>query len=429
MPLYFLLSLFLFIIIIRRRIDFLSVAAVSFILYTSNCLVGEVWIFQSGYNIYEAEISAKTYFLVCNQLIIIFAYLFMEEKGIKLSISNTCRRYRIRLAYSHLEASTSGGSCYWAFLFMTSAMIVWYTIFFRIGLGYFLSYAEKGMILSETNILFGLSMWSGMICFFYYYSKRNRMGTIASGVIILITVLLGSRAYLASVMVGVLVVKSYTLNERKIDCRWRHRNRKIILLGILMVFFLLIYKLIYKEVRAGDFEGMIRVLSSTDTWSSILDVDELRIVFANYNYSIENQLDLHSSDIIARIVSVIPFANDGIPTYYPMRFSQLLQERVGTTYGLANSFWGECYAMGRGMFVLTMTVVWISFIRVLNNRIIRKKSPFLITIASYLSFYIHRLDWTQVMGCIKTVFLFYCIKTMYDGLWLSGDRKVKLAPL
>ncbi len=414
----------------HRRIDFLSIAAASFILYTSNCLIGEVWVPQSGFNAYESAIHLETYVLICAQLFIIFAFFYLKKKNIKIVVcghsGNKIQKRNDSFLYNAVV--NKDNKFYWIVVLLISAGSIAYNLIFRIGLDTFFSYTAKGDILNETSFLFGIAIWGGLICFFHFFTVKKKIGSIVSAAVILTSVLLGSRAHIASALVGVLIIKSFGWHKKKrekirTNKGFGKNNRKIIVLAFIMLMFLIMYKLVYKEIRAGDIEGVLEVLKNPKTWSDLFDIDELRIVCANYNYVIEKHIKLPIMDVIARLVSMVPFANDYIPIENPLRFSTILRQEINTTYGLASNFWGECYAMGGVVFLMLMTFVWMTFINKITDLTFAGRSPFLLTVASYLSFYIHRLDWTQVMGCIKIVILFYLIKMIFDLVFGKKSRK------
>lgn len=404
--LYIILSFLIIIELFLRRVDCISIAAASFILYSSNCIIGKVWIPQSGYNAYYSDISFQTYSLIIIQLLIIYLFLLFKRYGIESRIQIKSIRYE--KSYKQ----NINNKLYWRFILVLAYGIIGYYLIFKIGLSSFFSYTTKGEILSETSFLFGLSIWGGLICFYHYYLSRKYVGAALSFGIIIISVILGSRAYIATAFVGVLLIISFGWNKRVILNNSKTK-RRIILLGTVMLAFLIIYKLVYKEVRAGDFVGALTVLSNSQTWLNLFDIDELRIVCANYNYTVDNHIRLPLSDVMARLLSIIPFANDYIPIEFPLRFSDYLQSSIRTTYGLASNFWGESYAMGGPVFVAFITFAWLFGLSAVNDRLKKTESPFLLTIVSYLSFYIHRLDWTQVMGCLKLVLVLFIVRIIF----------------
>lgn len=406
--LYIVLCLLIIYEVLLRNIDCISIAAISYMLYTSNCIIGKVWIPQSGINAYYANISIQTYTLIYFQLLIIYIFLFkLRYKAVS----------GVKIKSFHYESSyinsVKDNKLYWIILVFLSYIIIFYYLIFKVGLSVFFSYASKGSILSETSMLFGLSIWGGLVCLLHYYLERNICGTILSSGIIILSVLLGSRAYIATAFVGVLLIKSFGWDNKKVVNK-NKTKRRIILLGIIMLLFLIIYKLIYKEIRAGDFVGALKVISDSKTWIGLFDIDELRIVCADYNYTVDNHIRIPMLDVIARILSIVPFANDYIPLSFPLRYSDFLQTSIHTTYGLASNIWGEAYAMGGSVFLLLFTLIWLNGLNAVNNRIKTSKSPFLLTVVSYLCFYIHRLDWSQVMGCIKLVLVLYLLKFSFD---------------
>ena len=395
--------------IMHRKIDFISVAAISFILYTNNCIVGEVWIIQSDYFAYHANINFKTYFLICTQLLIIYIYIYLKRKKI-VFIFGKRDIVEKKIYKREKNIGNNNDDIYFMIILFISITSFFYEIIFKIGISNFFSELSKSAVIERTSSIFGLSIWGALVCFFYYYSLRKKIYVIISASVLIMYLLLGSRAYIASAFVGLIIIKSFEW-EKKLG---KKSKKRVIFLTIIMFVFLIFYKVIYREIRAGDFSTAVTLLKDSITWNFLFDISEFRNILANYNYIIENNISFPIADTLARIISIIPFINDNFSTEYPLRLSVMLKEEINTSYGLGSTFWGECYAMGGIIFLLLMTFFWITFINYLNNKVKIRKSPYTIVMAAYLSFYIHRLDWLQVMGCLKIVMLLYIFNIAFN---------------
>ena len=305
----------------------------------------------------------------------------------------------------------NGSFFFWISLLFIAMIAICYVLFDVIGVANYFSGLHKVEIQKQLPKFFGLTGWACLLCFFHFRNVRNRKMEIVSMVGILFFMVLGSRALFATALVGALISKSFDYIEKNQE----NNNRRIIIYGILIFLFLILYKLIYEEVRAGNLIGVIDILGNLSTWINLFDIAELRIVCANYNYIIDHEWQLPVMDVVARLSSVVPFANNYFQTVYPLRFSAILMEEIHTTYGLASNCWGEIYAMsGSIIAVLVATAVWLTVIQYLNDRVRAGRSPFALAAVSYLSFYIHRLDWTEIIGCFKMVVLFFLVKLLFD---------------
>lgn len=408
---YIFFALIIVLQISRRRFDFLSIAAVSFVLYTSNCITGRVWI-EGGRlgTYYQSNIIPLTYMLIICQMLIIILSMHISFINGKAKWSRSIIQEESLGYEEYSEAEHT--HFYWDVLLIFSVFEFIYTIFFQIGILSFFSYTRKNDLYEMTGVLYSLAVWGSVLCFMYGIQKGKKVFSIISMILILVTVISGSRAYLATALVGYIVIRAKKIKKVKVS------NRRMIVLGIIAFFFLLFYKNIYSEVRALDFGAVYKIITSPETYANILDINEFRITTSIYNYVVEEGFRLPVGDSIARLVSIIPFINNVIPTSYSLRFSSIaMNDFFGASYGLANSFWAEIYAMGGILLLMIVTGIWLHFIKWYNNFINgkAKMSPFALTIAAYCSFYIHRLDWLQVWGCIKSVLVFYLI-------WLAINR-------
>lgn len=140
--------------VLRTRIDFLSIAAISFILYTSNCLIGRVWVSQSGRNVYEAPISAETYTLIIAQMIVILLFIIIARRrqtplpDYRNSANGTDIRKR--------EVTVS--DFFWVVILLSSLICVIYDLLINIGVANFFSYTAKGDLLDRASVLFSISI-------------------------------------------------------------------------------------------------------------------------------------------------------------------------------------------------------------------------------------------------------------------------------
>lgn len=379
-----------------RRFDFFSIAAISYMLYFSSCLIGRVWIPGSGRMLYETNISEKTYIMIISQLYVINIILFASNNKIVL---NSNRMRGCSNKYKRNARESQNVEMFWELLLWGCVLIFLYNIFFRIGLDSFFSYTAKGELSSRVGTLYSLAIWAAILCFVEGALHHKKWRFFSSGILILITVLIGSRAYLATALAAFFVIKAGKIkNVLK-------ANIRIAFWGGSAIIILMLYKNIYSEIRALDFSEAINRLRNL---SSIVDVSEFRIINAVYNYVTESDFRFPFNDIAVRILSGIPFLNDYIPSIYPLRFSETIQhEFFSATYGLGGNFWAETYAMGGYLFLLAVTFIWGICIEKATKIMVRQDSVFLIVVVAYCSFYIHRLDWIQVWGCVKSVLVIY----------------------
>lgn len=218
---------------------------------------------------------------------------------------------------------------------------------------------------------------------------------------------IGSRAYVTTAIVVVLV---YNWEKIKFSIK---TNLKLFVIGGLLLFAILVYKEIYIYVKDFDFNKVASILLNSQTYIDTLsDNAESRVVFSIYNYVITNNFQLSNVDTFARVMSIFPIANDFIDTTLSVRFSTIMMNNVfNTTYGLASNFWAESYAMWGIKGIFLAQFIWMLVLFKCNKYfyMLKNKSCFILTIASYCSFYINRLDYVQVFGMIKSVLFVYFI--------------------
>ena len=416
---YVFVSLCVLLFVLRRRFDFLSMSAVSFILYTSSCIAGKTWITRdsAGRMYYSADISTRTYLLVLLQLLLILAVILADY--VKKRKRPGERLLPRGLLLSAGSSQPAAESVFWPGLMLGCALVFVYTLVARIGLSALFSGAHKSDLLSRVGGLFSFAIWGILLCFFYGVQTGRRWYVVLSAVLILVTVLIGSRAYIAAALVGVLVMKAQVIRNAI------RANRKVLILGFVAAVLLLLYKNVYKDIRALNFAAAVRTLTTWKTYADMLDVAEFRINSALFNYVVETGFRLPAPDSAARILSVFPKVNDFIPTKYPIRLATIIKENFfNASYGLASSFWAESYAMGRAPFLALITVLWLILVRRSGRHLQApgRSSPFAVTAASYCCFYIHRLDWVQVCGCLKSVVFFYLVWLVLRSFRLKPVR-------
>ena len=359
---------------------------------------------KNGYY-YNANISTATYALVVAQLFLVVMFFYLQ-KHVVLYFGNRNSKTDQVMQDSDVQEDVS---FFWTGLLLFSWAIFLYFIFRVVGVEVFFSDVSKRVMLQSTASLFSLGVWGSILSFLHAVKLGNKRHIVLSGLLIIITMLIGSRAYIATVLVGVLAMKIKTIKNFKQLFR---SNLKMLVLGVLAVMGLMSYKVFYRALRALDFSKAWEAFRTNKILVSIFDIGEFRTVFSLYDYVVVNRYRLPAGDSAARVLSIVPFLNNYIPTVHSLRLSSIAKDEFfQSTYGLGGNFWGESYAMAGWGFVLIMMVIWLLFLQYANQYLWVNSDAaiFHIAMASYCSFYIHRLDWIQVLGCIKHVFLFYLI--------------------
>lgn len=412
---YAFLIILLITYILTRKFDLLSLAGISHIIYTIHSVFGTVWIPKSsGYYYYE-NIAAKTYSMVIIQLLIIITFIFVND-NLKISTASiidkaTVSKYTVSKAKKY------------AFSFLL-AFAVFFTLTNIGRFGTDIFHMNKKVIVSEMDVFYGLSVWSALVILAYSIDHNNKKMFFISSSIILINLFIGSRAYFATAVVILLTLK--WKNVRNVI----YSNFKVFFAGLMGISGLFIYKQIYKDIRQFAIGTVLTKLTDIETYAGAFQLDEPRIIMSIYNYVLSLNYRLEPMDSIARILSIFPLINDYIPVSKNLRFSSIIKNEIfKSTYGLASSFWAESYAMLGYFGIIFFTLAWLIVLKKGYNCLNASGSSkyFIIPGVAYLSFYIHRLDYLQIMGAFKSLLVIYFIWWMFiqlaNVLMVSSNRR------
>lgn len=391
--LYILLVIISFLLILNRKFDFLSIALISQIIYTINLLVGIAWIPRTANSYYYFEqISSNLYIIIFTQLIITIIFTAWSDQKSEPSINEG----KYNFSYSN-KISTN-----LSMLVLTSAALL-AVLMNLLSIGADIFTLHKSLISQRLNITYSLAIWTALVGWTYSLDNNRKTIKFLSSLIIFISLFLGSRAYFATALVIYIL---YKWNKLKVKYSSTFRvNIRILTLGAASFLFIMAYKEIYQDVLALNFDLVIQKVFEPKTYTDAIFNQEPSIVLSLFNYILENEFKYNGLDTIARIGSIIPFFNNVIPTTVNIRFSAIAMNTIfNSTYGLASSFWGEIYAMFGVIGIPIVTYIWVKVLNFADN-IKNHSSYFLVPAAAYFSFYIHRLDYIQVIAVFKNLVL------------------------
>ncbi|MBR3397292.1 MAG: hypothetical protein IKG70_05530 [Lachnospiraceae bacterium] len=217
----------------------------------------------------------------------------------------------------------------------------------------------------------------------------------------------GSRAFATTMAVIFLCERGSRLLSRN------KKNIRLYIIGAVAVVFLLMYRLVDEQIMAGDFSGVLSVLSQPESWFKALEFNEPRVIIANYDLVVASNFRLPIGDTIYRLLDFIPGLTALIPIQlvYPDYFSNWLQEAVHAVRGVGGTIWGESYAMFGGFGVLFFTLLWL-FVLYKCNKHLDYHSPvsyFVMSLGVYYAWYINRLDFNLVGQAFKVFLLCFVI--------------------
>lgn len=394
--------------VMLHRINIVGISLLALVFYTFPCAVGEVYIEGGMLYLYQDKISEDTYLLVISQLLIINFLAYSKFKMFK-DIN------KIKSVLGNIQHNNLG----YEIVFIFSAIELIYELFIEIGVDVFFSPISKTEIMQDMGTLFTMGLWGILLSFVYAVKKRDIIKLFICGILLLFILIMGARSYPVFAVISVMLLK-----VKNTEIKVNNRFRWYFVAGAIATL-LIIFKNVYKPLRALDFNVVISVLEHYDLFAHFFDIQENRITFSLYNYVVSTDFSLPFIDTMVRILSIVPFLNDFIALNYPLRFSEIAKEIwFHSTFGLGSSFWGESYAMGGSLFLFLITCVWILFIRKFEYKFNEDtdSSPCWIVFLIYTGFYIHRLDWVQVFGAAKSLFLLYLVIIFVNAIPL---KKIK----
>ena len=399
---YTLLIIFTLFLIYKRKFDFLSIGVVGLIIYNFPALIGDVYIPKANGYYYFSKLSNKTYVMIIIQIIILIISIVKYDKKRKRKRKKERKRKRKKEN----------------FIFKVILLLSIILMLFELrNTGSSLASGNKKLVHQNLTALYGISVWSSLVVFSYSLRKNENKLKILSGMIIIINLFLGSRAYIST-----LIVLFFLEKQKKIKKIIRN-NIKLFFKGSFMVTFIFLYKSFYKDILSFNFLEILNKIKHFPNLLKNMKIEEPTIVLSIYNKILVDNFTLPIRDSLMRIFSIIPFVNNFFNSKYNLRMSGIMKNEIfKTTYGLANSFWGESYAMFGIFGIIIFTLIWIKIL-ILGNECLKSnksKSFFILPIISYLSFYIHRLDVLQVVGAIKSMMVVYlayfCLKTFVNEI-------------
>lgn len=381
------------------KFNFYTVALISFQIYMMPTYFGKTYI----NNIYFSEIDPRIYLIV--DFIILFLYYKMQK-----------------VKYFNYEVIKQPDKITRINIIIILIMIYIALIYCILDVGIVTLSLHKKVFneLVNTNI-YNFAIWGSLITYCYGLIYKRKGIIFFSTIVIIFTLFVGSRAFIATLFIITLAIKwRESINILK-------TNKKGIIIAIFIIFSLLVYKTIYKDIKTFDFISVFNKLTSKDTYIDILYFPESYTTFSLFNYVVDTGYNIDLQTSIHKILSVIPFykETDGII----LRMSAIFKNYIFyTSYGLANSIWGEVFAMGKYIGIVIFTILWGTILR-LGNRYLfiqRIKSIFIIPVVTYIAFYVNRLDLVQIYGPIKNVILIYIIYSIIDIIMRSTSRNNKI---
>lgn len=421
---YLLMVIVVFVYTIKNRLDILCVSAVCFIVYSMYCFFGYG---ISGF--YRPALSPQLYFLVYLQILLIMGFIIFtryneNQRKFPQLLRNTSKVYE----------DVSGDAVLTKSFYIYTAIIVSFALINVVKVGVVGFMAGKETVWQNTNILYIISLYGAYPSFAYGIHIKKKRIWIPSMLVELTIFFAGSRAFTATLIVILLCELGVVFWKKK------QRNIEIFLLGAAAIVFLLVYRMVDKAIMQGDIGSALQTLFSGETWLEALEFNEPRVIIANYDYVLTSGIRLPIGDVVYRIIDFVPGLASLIPIHleYPSYFSDWLFSELNASAGVGGTIWGESYAMLGTVGVVLATVLWMMFVNLGNRHLNHHKpySSFVIALATYLAWYMNRLDYNRVGQSFKVTLLCFFLWAMAYfavggeiriGKWIKLNRDVFLA--
>ena len=256
-----------------------------------------------------------------------------------------------------------------------------------------------------------LYYYPAAIALLYGVAIKQRAIVITALIPLFIYLLIGYRAIFVIAIIGAIITNSY--GQRILT----FRTLKMIVFTLIMYMFFVFYKFSYIAIKNNSFDWFAGIIKNDNRFESISDLILWGLFSAEFgqvssNLSLSSGLDLseHYSFSDAFLGS-IPGLNKVLDFNEDItRFSHVIREfaNPGFSYGLGGTFWGEMYQAGSyvGVFVAAIIIIGALTFFNLIFRNHKERYPLFLFFFSFLAFYIHRNDFTLVVGHLKnTIFL------------------------
>ena len=374
--------------ILRNKIDFLLLFFSSFILYHWQIISGTIWVPP-----YEFPVSSQSIYVVGIVAVVLFVVTLFYDS---ISHNIPVLEYDQRKDRDQKNASLV--------LIVIAYMATGYAI-----------YSAGGAVFSGNKAEFTRSMglkydflyyFPAGMAFLYGVSTRNRTITIVSFLPLLFYLLVGYRAIIVTALVGAAVVNFYgqsILNLRMV---------KVGLFAVVGYLFFVLYKFSYIALKTGSFDWFATMIEKDARFDNVWEIILWGMFSAEFgqvssNLSMSSAIDLSQHyQFSGAFFGSIPVLNT-ILNYNEdiTRFSRTIRDHAnpGFSYGIGSSFWGEMYQAGSYVGVFMAATIVVGSVALFNLSFRRNKEKYglLLLLFSFLAFYIHRNDFTLVVGYIK----------------------------
>lgn len=423
------LGLLIYMVLKKRRPDFLDVYAVSSILYylplSMGILSDEVY---NGSTLISERIkipSSLYLFGICNFLVLLLWML------IKDNTNNF--RYKIdNIQETEMDKNNN------KIIFILS-IILWGCIVCSIAKNasaLFSGNFNKVVFIQNVGMLETICRYLGLFVGTYSFTrnKYSKFQIITSVTYIVYSLLMGRRSDFVLLVIMTFVFKmiTSTREEHNLIFYFKEHKREFIFIAIVGVLVMPVKRSLPAFINGdiiGGFQYTIKCMFDSATYLN----SESNSITLYVHKVIESNDILYFRPYLFDLLSIIPFGNmltnnwiyeNGFDVYFQEKYFPSITADVA---GLAGSFWSENFAnWGWIGMILSMNLLFYLLCRLEVKIIDSRKSvymPFLLIIMIHLSFYIHRLFFSHIINVIK--YLFCIVLLVYMVSFLRQNIRIK----
>jgi hypothetical protein len=233
-------------------------------------------------------------------------------------------------------------------------------------------------------------------------------------VFIAFDIYLGFRTTFVIIMLMAFFVFFNRTNKRLISL-WPYLS-----LGVFVVFFVLMLKLLMFGLKKGDIDILVNVLSNSSTYEKLLSTSEPFVTQAILNsvviYDFKTDGE-HLKLILLQFVVAGDVVFDGLRSFNDY-FQPALFPKI--TYGMASNFLAEFYSVSGFFGVFFVSVFYVLILLILNFSLLispARFKPLLLLGGVFWGFYIYRNDVAFLLYIEKRVIIGFLLITVASMIW------------
>ncbi|PTO85998.1 O-antigen polymerase [Vibrio splendidus] len=391
----FFLIPFIYVFLKKRHFDLFSIYIVFFTYYYTP-------VFYSGFSI----LGVDYYTQVSNFTTIYFLALSLLNFSAILIFDNYFKLNKLRLEDRYYNSMKE-----FSFLLLSISLIC----FLYIALNSSALLQTKSELKSSIGWVLSINLTIVSIL----YSINVRYKSYIPSILLFITAILmlfaGGRSNIVFILLLVMLLKS-NKKVRLISVR----NAKAIVALVVFCLCIISYKLIYKEIKAGDFGAILTKLSVLDEVIIDLILTDPKTVVMNFEI-IYGNLSFDLLQGFKVFLSIFPFLSgvySNIVELDSINMSSYINDNfIMSDFGFATSTFGEVYGYFGYVGLLVFPVLLILLLYVCNRMYLKGNiifTSFFLSSSVILFSYMHRNTLIINMGVFKfsmmvfVSFIFYC---------------------